>query len=83
MIYILKLGFYYFRCFAGSQDGWEIVAQKIWNKRCNFHFRFSHTKAWAMQVPKWMKETDEDSDGRLSYKEFKAAILPSAEDDET
>ena len=34
------------------------------------------------QVPKWMKETDEDLDGRLSYKEFKAACMPSADDDE-
>merc|ERR1739838_460433 len=33
-------------------------------------------------VPKWMKETDEDLDGRLSYKEFKAACMPSADDDE-
>merc|ERR1712227_293270 len=27
-------------------------------------------------VPTWMREFDENSDGRLSYKEFKMAILP-------
>ena len=28
-----------------------------------------------------MKEKDGDEDGRLSYKEFKQAIIPSSEDD--
>merc|ERR1739838_829664 len=32
-------------------------------------------------VPKWMKETDTDMDGRLSYKEFKQAILPKKEEE--
>ena len=33
-----------------------------------------------VQVPAWMKETDEDMDGRLSYKEFKQSIFPSSEE---
>merc|ERR1739838_879109 len=31
-------------------------------------------------VPAWMKETDEDMDGRLSYKEFKQSIFPTSEE---
>jgi len=31
-------------------------------------------------VPSWMKQFDEDMDGRLSYREFKTAILPQSED---
>ena len=34
-----------------------------------------------MQVPAWMKETDGDKDGRVTYKEFKQAVLPSKEDE--
>ena len=30
------------------------------------------------KVPTWLKEFDEDNDGRLSYKEFKLAILPQS-----
>ena len=33
----------------------------------------------SCQVPTWMKQFDEDMDGRLSYKEFKHAILPPVE----
>ena len=34
------------------------------------------------EVPSWMKQFDEDRDGRLSYKEFKHAILPPKEENE-
>ena len=34
------------------------------------------------QVPSWMKKFDEDCDGRLSYKEFKHAILPPVKTEE-
>ena len=27
------------------------------------------------QVPTWMKEFDEDNDGRLNYKEFKQVVF--------
>ena len=30
-----------------------------------------------------MKGTDKDSDGRVSYKEFKLAVLPNSEEEET
>ena len=37
---------------------------------------------YLAQVPTWMKQFDEDCDGRLSYKEFKHAILPPKEGEE-
>ena len=36
----------------------------------------------SCQVPTWMKQFDEDCDGRLSYKEFKHAILPPVKTEE-
>ena len=37
---------------------------------------------YIVQVPAWMKETDGDKDGRVTYKEFKQAVLPSKEDEQ-
>ena len=36
----------------------------------------------VLKVPSWMKQFDEDMDGRLSYKEFKHAILPPVKTEE-
>ena len=35
---------------------------------------FSSLKLPA-QVPAWMKENDQDEDGRLTYKEFKDSVM--------
>ena len=60
----------------------KLLLKRFGIKDVIFISDFLTLNAWAMQVPKWMKETDTDTDGRLTYKEFKAAILPSAEDDD-
>ena len=61
----------------GSENGLQIIEQEVWNKRCKilmYKKKCSISENNCLQTTAWIKEQDEDNDGRLNYKEFKAAV---------
>ena len=76
LIWYLKVKFYRKPKWQQSFSSKDLES-KMWDFQKNVE-----TIQSLLQVPTWVKKFDEDSDGRLSYKEFKLAILPSSEENE-
>ena len=76
--------FFIFDLFSsGSSHGSKTSGKEVWYQRCEFetnlslqyHFYSMLSMLWSVaQVVHWMKSTDTDNDGKLSYKEFNRSL---------
>ena len=67
----------------GSSHGSKASGKEVWNQRCELRqvsrllfqnlFLYNYYHFWS-QVVHWMKSTDTDNDGKLSYKEFNRSL---------